>query len=143
MFTSVTRLHITPRNQMRQMRREYIGIYKVQKKMVQCLNYLIKWWWIVILMNILREYGDMKILKTIFVLGVEIDLCYLFTIVLYCGCQNYRNQRLDCPSTRDGKYFYNKYRINSGIFLWIQTFISSLEMQVSKNCPLSLQHTVS
>ena len=30
--------------------------------------------WIVMLMQILRDCGDMKILKTLFVLGVELDL---------------------------------------------------------------------
>ena len=32
------------------------------------------WWWIVMLMQILRDCGDMKILKTLFVLEVELDL---------------------------------------------------------------------
>ena len=32
------------------------------------------WWWIVMLMKILQDCGDMKILKTLFALGVELDL---------------------------------------------------------------------
>ena len=31
-----------------------------------------------------------EILKTLFVIGLELDLCELFPIVLYCGCQKYR-----------------------------------------------------
>ena len=31
------------------------------------------WWWIIMLMQILRDCGDMKILKTLFVLEVELD----------------------------------------------------------------------
>ena len=53
-----------------------------------------KRWWIVMLMHILRDFGDKKIFKTIFLLGVELDLWQLFPIFLYYLCQNYRQRLL-------------------------------------------------
>ena len=38
------------------------------------LNPSKNWLWVVTMMQILRDSGDMKILKTLFVLGVELDL---------------------------------------------------------------------
>ena len=44
------------------------------------------------LVNILRDCGDMNIFKTLFVLGVELDFWHFFPIFLYCGFQNYKHR---------------------------------------------------
>ena len=79
---------------MRRLWRVYFSISKAPRTVVWCLIYPRNWWWILMLMQILRDCGYMEIHKTLFVLGVELFLWYLFPIVLYCGCQNYRHRLL-------------------------------------------------
>ena len=82
--------HITPKRHMRQLWRVYIYIFKVPRTMFWYLIHPRNWRCIFIPMQILRDCGDTKILETLFVIGVELDLWSLYTFFIYCWCQKYR-----------------------------------------------------
>ena len=52
----------------------YVVISKVPKADFWCLIHPRKWWLVVMLVQILRDCGDMKIPKTLFVIVVGLDL---------------------------------------------------------------------
>ena len=49
-------------------------ISKFPRIIFWCLIHAKNWWWVFMMMQILRDYGNMKILKTLIVLGVGIYL---------------------------------------------------------------------
>ena len=70
LFTIAPGLHITTRHHMRRPWRGYVVNSKVPRTILWCFIHPINWWWIVMLIQILKECEEMKKLDTLFMIRV-------------------------------------------------------------------------